>query len=210
MAQRKESILKVREGPTRPSLSQSWASLIKRTALAPLRIMLSVSKSAARTITPPLMPLIALTAAAPFLLIMSVLVGFYVWRSGGVSWKTTLDLQYGSVSPMVPRGPVSISLPLTQFARSDGLPPYAEASLPIMSPVEPYDIVLHLTMPVTQANYDLGNFMTSLYLNSSKSKPLISVRKPVSRLVCSRSGVSRHIDDSPPTFRLYALQTKDG
>ncbi|KAI0036639.1 hypothetical protein K488DRAFT_28500, partial [Vararia minispora EC-137] len=124
--------------------------------LAPLDLLLNVTKSAARTATPPLMPLIALIASAPFLAMMSFLVGFYVWRSGGVNWRISLDLQYG-----------------------DGLQPYAEALLPTMSLVDPYDIFLHLTMPATQANYDLGNFMASLSLNISRSRNLITVRKPV-------------------------------
>jgi hypothetical protein len=48
-----------------------------------------------------------------------------------------------------------------------------------MSPVDPYDIVLHLTLPATQANYDLGNFMTTLSLNATKTKALANVRKSV-------------------------------
>ncbi|KZV76994.1 hypothetical protein PENSPDRAFT_562388, partial [Peniophora sp. CONT] len=104
---------------------------------------------------PPLIPLAVLAAMLPILLFMSLLTGFYVWKSGAVGWLATLDLQYG-----------------------DGSPPYAQTSLPAMSSVEPYDVILHLSLPATTANYELGNFMTSLTLATSKNRTVTSVRKP--------------------------------
>ncbi|VDC01891.1 unnamed protein product [Peniophora sp. CBMAI 1063] len=86
---------------------------------------------------------------------MSLATGFYVWDSGAVGWLATLDLQYG-----------------------DGTPPYAQTPLPAMSSIEPYDVILHLTLPATSANYELGNFMASLTLTTNKNRTVTNVRKP--------------------------------
>ena len=73
--------------------------------------------------------------------------------------------------------------------RSDGLTPYAETQLTSFNPAQPYDISLHLTVPATQSNYDLGNFMTVLTLTDPSSRILTTVRKPVSRLLDPTSTV---------------------
>lgn len=54
-----------------------------------------------------------------------------------------------------------------------------------MSAAEPYDILLHLVLPATQANYDIGNFMTSLSLMTVQNKTITNVRKPVSHFYTS-------------------------
>jgi Putative adipose-regulatory protein (Seipin) len=65
---------------------------------------------------------------------------------------------------------------------SDGLPPYAETQLASFNPTQPYDLSLHLVVPATPSNYDLGNFMTTLTLTGPSNKTLTTIRKPVSPL----------------------------
>jgi hypothetical protein len=62
---------------------------------------------------------------------------------------------------------------------SDGVPPYAELSIPLMGVRQPYDISLHLAVPRTESNVALGNFMASMTLVTRSNQTLISVRKPV-------------------------------
>lgn len=62
---------------------------------------------------------------------------------------------------------------------SDGIPPYAEFSLPQLSASQPYDVSLHLVIPASDSNYDLGNFMASLTLATPSNKTLATVRRPV-------------------------------
>lgn len=64
------------------------------------------------------------------------------------------------------------------FSR-DGIPPYSELVIDSLSASQPYDISLHITVPATEANYALGNFMTSLIISTPKNATLIEVRKPV-------------------------------
>jgi hypothetical protein len=73
--------------------------------------------------------------------------------------------------------------------RSDGLAPYAETQLASFNPAQPYDISLHLTVPATRSNYDIGNFMTTLTLTDPSSRILTTVRKPVSPLLDPSSAV---------------------
>jgi len=62
---------------------------------------------------------------------------------------------------------------------SDGLAPYAEMQLTSFNPSQPYDISLHLVVPTTPSNYDLGNFMTTLTLTGPSNRTLTTIRKPV-------------------------------
>ena len=59
-----------------------------------------------------------------------------------------------------------------------------------MSAIEPYDVILHLTLPATTANYELGNFMASLTLATSKNRTVSSVRRTVRILVKYYSALS--------------------
>ena len=63
---------------------------------------------------------------------------------------------------------------------SDGLPPYAEVSLPLLVSQQAYGIALHLSIPATESNFALGNFMTTLTLSTTSNKTLTSIRRPVS------------------------------
>jgi len=60
-----------------------------------------------------------------------------------------------------------------------GIPPYAELMLPRLSSYQRYDISLDLVIPTTEANYALGNFMSSLTLTHADSNvTLAHIRRP--------------------------------
>jgi hypothetical protein len=48
-----------------------------------------------------------------------------------------------------------------------------------LAPSQPYDISMHLVIPASEANFALGNFMTTLTLSTPSNRTLTSVRKPV-------------------------------
>ena len=48
-----------------------------------------------------------------------------------------------------------------------------------MSTSAPYDITFHATVPATNANYALGNFMAELTLSTTGNTTVVSVRRPV-------------------------------
>ncbi|ETW86950.1 hypothetical protein HETIRDRAFT_240515, partial [Heterobasidion irregulare TC 32-1] len=108
-----------------------------------------------RPITPQLIPLAICLLLVPFLILLSGLSGVYVWRSVAVGWEVPLYLQYG-----------------------DGLPPYAEVSLPTLSAVQPYDFTLRLDVPAIESNFHLGNFMSTLTLSTTSNKTIVTTRRP--------------------------------
>ncbi|KAI6047757.1 putative adipose-regulatory protein-domain-containing protein [Pisolithus marmoratus] len=113
-----------------------------------------------RPFAPQLVSLLVFLALIPIVVSISLFSGWYVWRNVAVGWKTDIYLQYG-----------------------DGVPPYAEVSLPQLSPNHPYDVSLHLLIPASDANFALGNFMTSLTLATPSNKTLATVRKPCTAIV---------------------------
>lgn len=124
-----------------------------------------------RPFAPQLVSLLVFLALIPVVVSISLFSGWYVWRNVAVGWKTDIYLQYG-----------------------DGVPPYAEVSLPQLSPNHPYDVSLHLLIPASDANFALGNFMTSLTLATPSNKTLATVRKPAIVLPPRRS----YLYSSPP------------
>lgn len=62
--------------------------------------------------------------------------------------------------------------------RDDGSP-YAEMQLPNLIAAQPYDVSMHLVVPTNEANFALGNFMTSLTLSTPANKTMAFVRKAV-------------------------------
>ncbi|KAH7912589.1 hypothetical protein BJ138DRAFT_1004176 [Hygrophoropsis aurantiaca] len=116
-----------------------------------------------RPIAPQLVPLFVCLALIPVIVFFSLFSGWYVWKSVAVGWQSLLDLQYG-----------------------DGASPYAEVTLPPLSPNQPYDIFLHLTIPASEDNFALGNFMTGLTISTLTNKTLTSVRRPAIVLPPSR------------------------
>lgn len=129
-----------------------------------------------RPFAPQLVPLLVFLALIPIVVSLSLFSGWYVWRNVAVSWKTEVYLQYG-----------------------DGVPPYAEVSLPQLSPSHPYDISLHLLVPASDANLALGNFMASLTLVTPSNKTLATVRRPAIALPPRRSYL---LSSSPPLISL--------
>ncbi|KAG2075060.1 hypothetical protein BDR04DRAFT_1091887 [Suillus decipiens] len=119
-----------------------------------------------RPIAPQLIPLFVCLALIPVIILFSLFSGWYVWKNVAVGWASPLYLQYG-----------------------DGTSPYAEISLPSLAPSQPYDISMHLTIPASEANFALGNFMTTLTLSTPSNRTLASVRKPAIVLPPSKSRI---------------------
>ncbi|KAG1716006.1 hypothetical protein ID866_1171 [Astraeus odoratus] len=118
---------------------------------APFRLLIRLL----RPLAPQLVPLFVLLALIPVIVFLSLFSGWYVWNNVAVGWETQIYLQYG-----------------------DGIPPYAELLLPELSASHPYDVSLHLVLPASDANFGLGNFMTSLTLATPSNKTLTTVRRP--------------------------------
>ncbi|KAG0693318.1 putative adipose-regulatory protein-domain-containing protein [Suillus ampliporus] len=108
-----------------------------------------------RPVAPQLIPLFVCLALIPVIILFSLFSGWYVWKNVAVGWESPLFLQYG-----------------------DGSPPYAELSLSSLVPSQPYDISMHLVIPASEANFALGNFMTTLTLSTPSNRTLTSIRKP--------------------------------
>jgi len=121
----------------------------------PIRFAFLKGFSFLRPIAPQLIPLTIFLLLIPLILLLSVFAGWIVWKNVAVGWETTLDLQYG-----------------------DGIPPYAEGFLPNIVPQQRYDISLHLVVPAIEANFALGNFMTTLRLSTPSNQTLTYIRRP--------------------------------
>ncbi|KIP11421.1 hypothetical protein PHLGIDRAFT_474304 [Phlebiopsis gigantea 11061_1 CR5-6] len=107
-----------------------------------------------RPYAPQLIPLLVFILTIPALLALSLSSGWFVWRSIAVGWEVPVHLQYG-----------------------DGTSPYAYMPLPTLGAQQPYDISLLLTVPVSQTNLALGNFMATLTLNTQNNKTIASSRR---------------------------------
>jgi hypothetical protein len=154
------------DGPDKTVSRQREQLFSSRIAYAlfiyPVEIFLSLVASVLRPIAPQLIPFAVFFLLVPLLVVPAVISGLYVWYSRAISWETPLFFQYG-----------------------DGLSPYAETQLASFNPTQPYDISLHLVVPTSSSNYDLGNFMTTLTLTGPSNRVLTTVRKPVSlALIC--------------------------
>ncbi|PSS37586.1 hypothetical protein PHLCEN_2v602 [Hermanssonia centrifuga] len=120
-----------------------------------------------RPVAPQLVPLAVFVLTIPILVFFSISAGWFVWRSIAVGWETSLYLQYG-----------------------DGVPPYAQLNLPPLVNQQPYDVSLHLVVPASQPNYELGNFMITLTLLTPLNKTIVSTRRPALVLPPSMSPLS--------------------
>ncbi|KAF8222150.1 hypothetical protein L208DRAFT_1413900 [Tricholoma matsutake] len=133
----------------------------------PLRLLVSLSSTTVATLrpyAPQIIPVLICVLFIPLIILLSVFSGFVVWRSVGVDWETPIHLQFG-----------------------DGVSPYASVLLPTLVSQQTYDISLRLTIPATESNYALGNFMTSLTLTTPSNKTLTSVRRPTIAVPAKRS-----------------------
>ncbi|KAI0316622.1 hypothetical protein OF83DRAFT_1084145 [Amylostereum chailletii] len=167
------------KGKGRTVTNQDWLSTVKTTVFIPFHLIYALSVSITRVITPPFIPLVALLLSIPILLALSSIAGVYVWSTGAVGWEAPLYLQYG-----------------------DNTPPYAEAALPYMNAMQPYDISLHIVLPAIQSNYALGNFMITLVLATPSNKTLTIARRPA--IVLPPSG-SRWFRPSTETLTIPLL-----
>lgn len=146
----------------------------------PLRIAVSILRRCVVYFLPPvtlfkmashLVPLLVCLSLVPLILFFSLFSGWYIWRNIPVAWQVPIFLQYGSV--------LACSLGLADLNHSDGPSPYAELSLPLLSTAQPYDISLQLVLPASEANFALGNFMTTLSLSTPSNKTLVTTSRPV-------------------------------
>ncbi|KAI6007210.1 putative adipose-regulatory protein-domain-containing protein [Pisolithus albus] len=157
--------VKVELGDEKPELPSASVGNPAPPTPAPLFIRLL------RPFVPQLVCLLVFLALIPIVVSVSLFSGWYVWKNVAVGWETEVYLQYG-----------------------DGVPPYAEVSLPQLSPNHPYDISLHLSIPASDANFALGNFMASLTLVTPSNRTLTTVRRPAIALPSRRS----YLYSSPP------------
>ncbi|KAI0778594.1 hypothetical protein BD413DRAFT_510336 [Trametes elegans] len=126
--------------------------------LHPIRLFIDLLLAALRLVqplAPQLVPLAVFSISLPVIVFLSAGSGYWVWKSVAVGWETEISLQYG-----------------------DGPIPYAEVALPQVVAQQPYDISLHLIVPANEANFALGNFMTSLTLVTPGNITLAFARKP--------------------------------
>ncbi|KAF8917688.1 hypothetical protein CPB85DRAFT_1285233 [Mucidula mucida] len=140
----------------RPSKAQK-ASNTRGSALTTIPVyLLSKGLALIRPFAPQLIALAVFAFLIPLVFSLSVAAGYAVWKNVAVGWEMPLYLQYG-----------------------DGQSPYASTFLPALTTQQPYDISIRLTVPATETNVALGNFMASLRLASaSNNKTLVSVRRP--------------------------------
>jgi len=106
-------------------------------------------------LSPQLIPLLICLGAIPILLFFSLVAGWSVWRSVPEGWQIPVYLIYG-----------------------DGGPPYADFVLPDLSSNQAYDVSFHLRVPNAEANFALGNFMTSLTLLTARNVTIAHLRRP--------------------------------
>ncbi|KAH8099430.1 putative adipose-regulatory protein-domain-containing protein [Cristinia sonorae] len=117
--------------------------------------MLSAAFRYLKPLAPQLIPLTVFALSIPVVVFFSLSAGWFVWRSIAVGWETTVYLEYG-----------------------DGPAPHAWLNLPNLAAQQPYDISVQLGVPATEANFALGNFMTTLTLATPSNKTIISARRP--------------------------------
>lgn len=146
--------------------------------LAPLRFSNAIVAKGAeyiRSMAPQLIALSVCLLLIPLLILLSALSGWFVWKNIAVGWEVPVYLHYGYVPPSL----CTINLS-NRFGCRDGMSPYAEVRLPSLVLQQPYNILLHVSVPATESNFALGNFMTTLTLSTPSNKTLASIRRPVS------------------------------
>ncbi|XP_006463954.1 hypothetical protein AGABI2DRAFT_75106 [Agaricus bisporus var. bisporus H97] len=110
--------------------------------------------SVLRPYAPQLVPIAVCLFLVPFAISLSLYAGWSVWKSLAVGWDVPLYLQYGQT-----------------------VAPYASATLPPIQAAQPYDISLHMRVPITESNMALGNFMATLTLATSSNETLVTVSR---------------------------------
>ncbi|THH06950.1 hypothetical protein EW145_g3728 [Phellinidium pouzarii] len=111
-----------------------------------------------KALYPKLVPLFICLGALPVLVLFSLVAGWTVWDSIAEGWSVPVYLQYG-----------------------EGTLPHSELEISSLATNQPYDISLHLTIPATEANYAIGNFMTSLTMSTYRNTTIVDVRRPTEK-----------------------------
>ncbi|EAU92690.1 hypothetical protein CC1G_01735 [Coprinopsis cinerea okayama7 len=114
---------------------------------------------------PQLVPLVVCLVFIPLILALSTIAGYVVWSNLSAQWETPLYMQYG-----------------------DGVTPYAQISIHNLHSQQRYDVSLHLKVPATESNFQLGNFMTTLTLTTMNNATLATVRRPAIAIEPNPSG----------------------
>ncbi|KAG9003950.1 hypothetical protein FRB94_000515 [Tulasnella sp. JGI-2019a] len=122
-----------------------------RILVLPITLPLRVLKFSA----PPALHIAIFLSLLPILGIFSISAGVLVSRWLPSGWVEPTFLQYGQ-----------------------GSTPYAYTVLRNLKSGQPYDINVKLVLPTSRSNYDIGNFMTSLTLQTLNNKTLATSQRP--------------------------------
>ncbi|KXN83891.1 hypothetical protein AN958_00971 [Leucoagaricus sp. SymC.cos] len=139
----------------RPGFLRSVGSSILLAPLNVLNLIAVNGVSVLRPYAPQLVPILVCLFLVPFAVCLSLFAGWRVWKSLSVVWEVPLYLQYGERAV-----------------------PYALAVIPPIQASQPYDISLHMMLPVSDSNMSLGNFMTTLTLMTPSNETLATVSRP--------------------------------
>jgi hypothetical protein len=90
----------------------------------------------------------------PFLLALSAAAGLTVWSNTARGWRSPIYLQYG-----------------------DDRSPYADVQVSSLVSQQPYDVALHLTVPYSESNIALGNFMATLDVRTMSNGTVVTSRR---------------------------------
>jgi len=144
--------------PRDKSFRHTVSSLSSFVMFAPLNLLNLVAVnglSVLRPYAPQLIPIVVCLALVPFAVCLSLVAGWMVWKSLVVGWEAPLFFQYG-----------------------EHILPFARTVIPSIQPSQPYDVSVSLSLPVSESNLLLGNFMTSLTLLTPSNQTLVSVSRP--------------------------------
>jgi len=62
---------------------------------------------------------------------------------------------------------------------SERIVPYAFAAIPSIQAFQPYDVSLHMRLPISDSNISLGNFMATVTLMTPSNQTLAAASRPV-------------------------------
>ncbi|KAJ8520085.1 hypothetical protein ONZ45_g3042 [Pleurotus djamor] len=144
-------------GDRTSSPSRGRPSRVAAIAYAPISLLLSLASGLVnflRPFAPQIIPLLVCVLLVPLIILLSAYAGWVVWKSVPVAWQVPLNLQYG-----------------------DAPQPYAMATIADISSQQPYDITLRLSVPPTDANFALGNFMASVDFFTPSNTSITSARR---------------------------------
>ncbi|KAG8951631.1 hypothetical protein FRC04_005919 [Tulasnella sp. 424] len=141
-----------------------------RIAVIPITLPLKLVKVS----IPPALHLVIFLSLLPLLGLFSISAGILVAKWIPTGWSEQAFLQYGQ-----------------------GTTPFAYTVIRDLNTNQPYDISVQLVVPTSQANYDLGNFMTSVTLMSMSNRTFATSQRP--SLLVPPSGPSRLLPSSGTT-----------